>query len=75
MSLPLYTGRPVAFLPRCASRTGRAAKQFKIFFVGAAHDPEMTSEYDWFGELAAWATVGAAHMASGPLPDAEEGTP
>jgi hypothetical protein len=35
----------------------------------------MTSEYDWFGELAAWATVGGARMASCPLPDAEEGTP
>jgi hypothetical protein len=35
----------------------------------------MTSEYDRFGELAAVVTVGGAHMASGPLPDAEGGTP
>ncbi len=44
-------------------------------FRAPAHGPEMTSEYDRFGELAAWATVSGSAHGIRPLLDAEGGAP
>ncbi len=72
--MELVCGAVRSFSAALPSRSGVAVKQFKIFRA-SAHGPEMTSEYDRFGELAAWATISGSAHGIRPLLDAEGGAP